>query len=558
MYYSTMRTFLVDCYTSNVEQSKKIDSFLALLDKSGVCDLLKDVIKKDDISKGGRPIYNPYNMLAVIIYNFAFNKSTLRDIEDKCRNDLRCIYILQGENPSYKSIGNFINDYILPNREKIFSLITKAIFDECKLEMDNMYLDGSKFEANANKYKFVWKPTTFHNKLSDKIRELLKGYNIETGLPAQGIIESQIIANKINELNDILKNYNLDLKENKAHNNNYKLLVQYLEKSLEYEEKERICGPNRNSYYKTDNDATAMCLKEDYYSGLGSNMHAGYNAQISVINGLITTYLVTQSRTDINDFTPLLDIHYKFYGSYPKKLCADSGYGSLTNYKYLDEHEIENFVKYFTWQGNVSGKNPSQYHLNDDETITCLNGNIGHKIKVSWHHKKANSTFYKVEGCNKCQFNLYCKRFMKEKNENYKIFEVTIELQKYIQQAETNLLSIAGIEMRVNRSSQVEGAFGVIKQDIQYERFRRRSLDKVSTEFMLVCLGYNIRKLFKHFDGNAKFDYWKAPDNIKPETFKKPSAKRLSKKASKVKRKSVNEEAKSNYKYTNEKGCEKT
>lgn len=550
-----MRTFLVDCYTSNVEQSKKIDSFLALLDKSGVCDLLKDVIKKDDISKGGRPIYNPYNMLAVIIYNFAFNKSTLRDIEDKCRNDLRCIYILQGENPSYKSIGNFINDYILPNREKIFSLITKAIFDECKLEMDNMYLDGSKFEANANKYKFVWKPTTFHNKLSDKIRELLKGYNIETGLPAQGIIESQIIANKINELNDILKNYNLDLKENKAHNNNYKLLVQYLEKSLEYEEKERICGPNRNSYYKTDNDATAMCLKEDYYSGLGSNMHAGYNAQISVINGLITTYLVTQSRTDINDFTPLLDIHYKFYGSYPKKLCADSGYGSLTNYKYLDEHEIENFVKYFTWQGNVSGKNPSQYHLNDDETITCLNGNIGHKIKVSWHHKKANSTFYKVEGCNKCQFNLYCKRFMKEKNENYKIFEVTIELQKYIQQAETNLLSIAGIEMRVNRSSQVEGAFGVIKQDIQYERFRRRSLDKVSTEFMLVCLGYNIRKLFKHFDGNAKFDYWKAPDNIKPETFKKPSAKRLSKKASKVKRKSVNEEAKSNYKYTNEKGC---
>ena len=551
MYYNIMRTFLVDCYTSNVEQSKKIDCFLALLDKSGVCDLLKDVMKNDDINKGGRPTYNPYNMLAVIIYNFAFNKSTLRDIEDKCRNDLRCIYILQGENPSYKSIGNFINDYILPNREKIFSLITKAIFDECKLEMNNMYLDGSKFEANANKYKFVWKPTTFHNKLSDKIRKLLKEYNIETGLPSKGIIESKIIANKINELSDILKNYDLDLKENKIHNDNYKLLVQYLEKSLEYEEKERICGPNRNSYYKTDNDATAMCLKEDYYSGLGSNMHAGYNTQIGVINGLITAYLVTQSRTDINDFTPLLDIHYKFYGSYPKKLCADSGYGSLTNYKYLDKHKIDNFVKYFSWQGNVSGKNPSQYYLNDDETITCLNSNIGHKIQLSWHHKKANSTFYKVEGCNKCQFNLYCKRFMKDKNENYKIFEVTIELQKYIQQAEANLLSIAGIEMRVNRSSQVEGAFGVIKQDIQYERFRRRSLDKVSTEFMLVCLGYNIRKLFKHFDGNAKFDYWKAPDDIKPEMFKKPSAKRLSKKASKVKQKSVNDEAKSKYKYAN-------
>ena len=123
---------------------------------------------------------------------------------------------------------------------------------------------------------------------------------------------------------------------------------------------------------------------------------------------------------------------------------------------------------------------------------------------------------------------------MKNKDENFKIFEVTLQLQKYIQEAEENLLSIEGIEMRVNRSSQVEGAFGVIKQDFQYERFRRRSLPKVSLEFMLVCLGYNIRKLFKYYDGNAKFDYWKVPKNITPEKFKKPSVKRLSKKLLKL------------------------
>ena len=109
---------------------------------------------------------------------------------------------------------------------------------------------------------------------------------------------------------------------------------------------------------------------------------------------------------------------------------------------------------------------------------------------------------------------------MKNKDEDFKIFEVTIQLQKYIQESEENLLSIEGIEMRVNRSSQVEGAFGVIKQDFQYERFRRRSLPKVSLEFMLVCLGYNIRKLFKYYDGNAKFDYWKVPENITPENLR--------------------------------------
>ena len=552
-YYNTMNTFFVDCYTSNVEQSQKIDKFLFLLDKSGVCDYLEKEIRKNEPleDKGGRPSYNPYNLLAVIIYNFAFNKGTLRDIEDKIKNDLRCIYIMQGQYPSYKSIGNFINDYIVPNQEKIFSLITKAIFKECKINMEDLYLDGSKFEANANKYKFVWKPTTFHNKLSDKIRQLLSEYDLLRGINKTGIIESKIIAEKIIELNELLKKYDLNLKENRNHKNSYNLLVEYLQKSLEYEEKERVCGPNRNSYYKTDKDATAMCLKEDYYSGLGSSMHAAYNTQISVANGLVTAYLVTQSRVDINDFVPLLDVHYNFYNEYPKRLGADAGYGSLKNYKYLDEHNIKNFVKYFTWEGNVSGRSPSQYHLNNDETITCLNGKLGYKTYLSWHHRKAGSTFYKVEGCNNCQFAAYCKRFMKEKNEDFKIFEVTIELQKYIQQAETNLLSVEGIEMRVNRSSQVEGTFGVIKQDFQYERFRRRSLNKVSTEFMLVCLGYNVRKLFKFYSGEAKFNYWKAPDNIQAEAFKKPSAKRLSKKASKIKPKSVNQEAKDKYKYAN-------
>ena len=551
-YYNTMTTFFVDCYTSNVEQSKKIDNFLSLLDKSGVCYLLEKEIKifESNIDKGGRPTYNPYNILAAILYSFAFGKGTLRDIEDKIKNDLRLIYIMQGDAPTYKAIGNFINNYIVPNRDIVFSLITKAIFEECKIKMSDMYLDGSKFEANANKYKFVWKPTTFHTKLSDKVRNLLKEYGLARGVPTSGIIESKTIANKLIELDKKIKGYDLTLKENKCHIKNYNLMVEYLTKSLEYEEKEGICGPNRNSYYKTDKDSTAMCLKEDYYSGLGSNMHAAYNTQISVSNGLITAFLVTQSRNDINDFIPLLDTHYNFYKEYPKRLCADSGYGSLENYIYLDNHNIKNFVKYYSWQGNVSARNPSQYHLNDDETLTCLNGNIGFKVKLDWHHRKSGTTFFRVDNCIDCNFAQYCKRYMKDKGLDYKIFEVNTLLQKYVQQSEENLLSVEGIEMRVNRSSQVEGAFGVIKQDFQYERFRRRSLEKVSTEFMLVCLGYNIRKLFRYFDGKAKFDYWKAPANLIPETFKKPSAKKLSKKASNIKPKSVNEEAKRNYKYT--------
>lgn len=542
--FTTRQEFLFFSYTMLQNEQEKIDKFLKLLEKSGVCKLINKHQNSNRI-KGGRPLTNACDILSTILYCFAFGSGSLRDIEEKITFDLRGIYLMNNEKVSYKTFGNFINDVILPNRYEIFSLITKAIFDECQIKMDKAYVDGSKFEADANKYKFVWKPTKYHENLSNNVRELLSRYNLDRGISSKGIIESVQIAKKLNEFNELNKNNN-----ERQVLKDYKSLVEFLNKSLEYEEKERICGPDRNSYFKTDNDATAMCLKEDFYSGLGSNMHAAYNTQIMVFNGLIACFIVTQSRSDISDFIPLLIKHNELYDSFPKSVCADAGYGSLKNYEFLNEHKIENFVKHQSWEGNASGKNPSTYRLNDDLTISCLNNNIGTIIEEKpWHPKKKDGVFYKIEGCNDCKFNAYCKRFMNDKTQNYKYFEVSTKMQHYIQQAETNLLSIKGIEMRVNRSAQVEGAFGVIKQDIQFERFRRTSKEKVETEFMLTVLGYNIRKLFKYFSGNLKAEYWKAPENITEEHFKKPSAKRLENKVKKKKSKSINKLAKSSYKY---------
>ncbi len=123
------------------------------------------------------------------------------------------------------------------------------------------------------------------------------------------------------------------------------------------------------------------------------------------------------------------------------------------------------------------------------------------------------------------------------------------ELRRYIQQSEENLLSIKGIETRVNRCCQNEGSYGVLKQDMHYIRFRRVSLKRVTAEYMLTFMGYNIRKLFRFFEGNLKMDYWKAPEDLQPEKFKKPSPKRLANKVKKKKQKSVNEKAKKSYKY---------
>ena len=109
-----------------------------------------------------------------------------------------------------------------------------------------------------------------------------------------------------------------------------------------------------------------------------------------------------------------------------------------------------------------------------------------------------------------------------------------IEFQREKQKAEANLLSKKGIELRVNRSIQVEGVFGITKQNKGYTRTRRRGLTKVSTEMMLTFLGLNIKKIFDYYKRNKQPKFWVAPEDLEPESFRKPSAKRLSKQGIKI------------------------
>lgn len=529
LYFNTERIFLVPSFDLEVKEKEKMTKFLTLLDNSGVGKVIEKYIK-NNTSKGGRPGYNYYRLFATIIYGFAFTRCTLRELADACRHDLRFIFLMEQERPIYTKFCDFINKVIVPNEEEIFSLITMEIAKEMNIEMDDAFIDGTKYEANANKYKFVWKPTKHHKRLTVKASEVIKKYQLYENYREEEFIRSNTLANAIT---------NLKLRRDKfdeiTYRNVEKALLGLLEKTLEYEEKEEIIGPNRKSYYKTDKDATAMALKTDYYSGLGSNMHAAYNVQILVMKGLVFSYYVSQSRTDINDFIDVINIFSKYYGFWPKRICADAGYGSLDNYRYLDKYNIENYVKHQSWEGNKSGRNPDCYHLNDDDTITCLNGTIGYEVKLLYRHpRKAEAVFYKVTGCNSCNWMPFCKRFMMKQDEDFKIFEVVKDLERYKYQSQDNLCSPKGIEMRVNRSIQVEGVFGIEKQDYGYIRFRRRGLEKVSTESMLNFLGLNIAKLFRFYETGNINKFWIAPENLESEVFKRPSWKRLAKKGRKL------------------------
>lgn len=528
-YFTTRKIFLTPSFDINVKEEEKIIKFLCLLEDSKVSSIINMFIKNDK-GKGGRPNVNYYNLFATILFGFAFGRDSLRDIEDACEYDLRYIYLMEQTRVDHSTVSTFINKVIVPYEKEIFSLINMQIKKEMNIEFDDAFIDGSKFEANANKYKFVWKPTTFHERISCSFFEILKENHLCESYRIEKLVSSKTVSSAITELCN-----NKDKIQSPKYENLLKALSAILNKVIEYEEKERICGPNRKSYYKTDHDATAMALKADYYAGLGTHMHAAYNTQILVVKGLVFSYYISQSRTDIDDFIPILDEFNQYYGCFPKNICADAGYGSLENYEYIDKHNIGNYVKYFSWEGNVSGRYPDCYILNEDNTITCLNNKIGHQVEIENRHpRKSKAVFYKVEGCKDCPFKMYCMKYKKITNVDFKIFEVVPKLIFYKQQAEQNLLSTKGIEIRVNRSIQVEGVFGNEKQNQNYMRIRRRGLKKVSTEAMLVLLGLNIKKLFKYYETNSVPKFWTAPDDIKPQIFKKPSAKRLSKKGSKI------------------------
>lgn len=534
-YFTIKRAFFLVPSLDIMKEYERIDKFMVILEKSGVSQIIKYVKQKDKMCKGRRG-YNPYNLFAAIIYCFAKFKASLRDIEDKCIFDIRVGYILEGEMPNYSTIGKFINKYILPYQYKIFAKINKQIIKELNLDISDVFDDGTKLEANANKYNFVWKPTKYHQNLDKKIKDLINtmGYSIDfetdkliAAKQFSDILNDYIMRKNIN-INDIPQGRGCRRTTVERH---YLLGYSYLLKLLEYEEKEKICGEKRKSYFKTDKDATAMVLKEDYYSKASRDFHAGYNIQVVVSSLLILMYGVFQDRADYYTFIPMNDLFYKYYGFYPKNECADSGYGIYKNYQYIKEHKIGNYVKFQTWNGESSGKRPQLFKINKDNDVVCLNGIIGKEYTTRTHPKMKDGKFYLFEGCNSCHYAYKCKENLQNKDKDYRIKEISINYELMKEEARRNLLSPKGIEIRVNRSIQVEGTFGQIKQNMSYDRIRRRGLEKVSCEIMLMCLGVNIRRLLNSFDENKfKHNCWNSSESLQTEEFPnvKPKEKKLS------------------------------
>lgn len=256
----------------------------------------------------------------------------------------------------------------------------------------------------------------------------------------------------------------------------YEEIAEYRKKLQEYVEHLAIMGENRTSYAKTDHDATFMRMKEDHMKN--GQLKAGYNVQIGVACEYIMHVDVYQNRSDYKTFIPFLEGYYRAYQKYPKYPVADAGYGGLKNYRYVKLNEMEIVQKYSMYRKETTDKkyieNPSRpVNFKKDEGNHYCDSN-GEKLEYLWHSKKGHDVY--------------------EAPISKKRYDINEELWAYQKEARENLESEQGIELRIQRSIQVEGAFGVLKEDFRFRRFRRRGLQKVKLEFLLLAIGYNLSK----------------------------------------------------------------
>lgn len=459
----------------------------------------------------GRPNYDCEKMLKVALFAFMENGyASLRDIEKLCKTDVRYIWLLDGEKaPTYVTVSNHLKKYIGENIQELFSDINKEIFAEEGTDLNRLYIDGTKIEANANKYTWVWKKSCIKSR--DKVYGYLTALINEINDGILSFFDVRIETREkyeIEYLEEVIRRFsaitgvNGSFIRGRGHHKTveqreYDKLVEYLKKLKKYAEHIEICGESRNSYSKTDRDATFMRVKKDYMGN--DQLLPAYNMQIGVCDEYIAVVDAKQYASDMDCFVPLMDKFKMAYGKYPQYPVADAGYGSYNNYLFCEQNGIEKYMKFTMFEKETKDAkyidDPYRaVNFKSDETGNLLCPE-GRKFEYLYNrHVKGNKygrteELYKCESCEGCQRKSECT-----KGNGDRTIRMNRELTTIHNEVIYNLKSELGIELRTNRSIQAEGAFGSIKWNRSYKRAYRRGIESIILEFTLISIGFNLYK----------------------------------------------------------------
>ena len=445
---------------------------------------------------------NPITMFEILVFGYMEHLYSGRDIAKACRTDIRFMWLLNGEPaPSHATISRFQDERLSDAMEGLFYQFVEKLYEMGEIKFKNLFVDGTKIEAYANKYTFVWKKAVEKNlkKLNQKIEAVLPVMSERYGFSDFITIED-CYENLIRQAQWLELVFAVGKGKHKTQlQRDIETIETYISKRNEYYSHLGKCG-NRNSYSKTDVDATFMHMKEDYMRN--GQLKPGYNIQIGVESEYVVGIGSFSNRSDVGTLIPFLNRIKSQTKRKFEQIIADAGYESSENYLYLEENRQKCFIKPTnyeiskkkTYKTNPYAVENMKYNTGKDE-YTCPNGR---KLKFRRESTKTtengytvSTRYYSNDKCGRCPHRDKCHK----SKAGYRTVRVNQVLNEHRPKVLEALTSEEGALLRMNRSIQVEGVFGVLKEDYGFRRFITRGKKNIETQFFLLAFAFNIEKL---------------------------------------------------------------
>lgn len=465
---------------------------------------------------GGASAYDPSMMLKVILFCYASGIYSSRKIAAATRENVNLMWLTGMRPLDHNTVNRFRSERIRPVFEDVFSEVIAVLAKAGYVTLDTYFLDGTKIEANANKFTFVWKKSTdrYQDALRRKVHAHLEAIDemddeeeaLAPGDPSE--VDADAIRDAAGRINARLKAKREAGEGKDAEAKELKKAAGAIERDylprMERYERQQATFSGRKSFSKTDPDATFMRMKDDAMGN--GQLKAGYNVQAGTENQFIVDTTVHQRPGDTACAIPHCEHVKERVGHLPANFVADAGYGSEENYAYLEGEGVDAYVKHNEffrecknkrWREDEMRVANWRYDRKSDE-YTCPEGRtltfIRESKRTSDLGYESTARIYECADCSGCSRRARCSK--SADLDSPRQIKVNPTLNAFKSRASEMLHTEVGSALRKKRSVDVETVFGDIKRNLGFTRFTLRGLEKVTLEWRLVATGHNIRKLF--------------------------------------------------------------
>ena len=395
-----------------------------LIEANHLVRTVNTVIDQVDISTlqqaykgGGTSSYHPRMLLKVLVYSYLCNTYSSRKIEEGVKSNIHFMWLAGMQQPDHNTINRFRGERLKEGLKTIFGQVVQLLSQSGHLSLKEIYTDGTKIEANANRYTFVWGNSIKYNKakMEAQLQEL---WAYTESIATEELKDTAPIEFKEitpEALTKTIEKIQAVLKDKKEVTSKVKQKVNYMKREwpknlAKYKEQQEVLQ-SRNSYSRTDTEATFMRMKEDHMRN--GQLKPAYNLQVSSSNQFIVNYSLHQNPTDTRTLKTHLQSYQNLYKQNPDSITADAGYGSEENYNTLGKENIDAYIKYNYFDKEQS-KNflKENYHADyltydkESDTLFCLSGKPMHNVGVTNRKNQSGNhqqyTKYKAVNCVGC------------------------------------------------------------------------------------------------------------------------------------------------------------